>query len=245
MSPCYSDDHIIGHHTWSYLLAWRNFVQQRPQPSPKESGQIWFKNAQLLVDRRGQTELYMALNKGGVFKLFRNHQLVVTDTQFSALVQQRKKTKNAVGHLIDSQPTKLEIQNNEITIKGQLGWAKQTQMSPLKLIILRMVMLTVGRFFPNLIRKLLQKILITGKQNTGLEFQRSLRWENEELVVHDKLKVPSWENIKEVGIGADQTSIYVVMSRTFQWSQLQPWLDLTPTLKDLPTGDPLTIKRRY
>ncbi|NER00936.1 MAG: hypothetical protein F6K30_30310, partial [Cyanothece sp. SIO2G6] len=23
---CYADDHIIGHHTWNYLLAWRDFV---------------------------------------------------------------------------------------------------------------------------------------------------------------------------------------------------------------------------
>jgi len=245
LSPCYSDDHIIGHHSWNYLLAWRNFVQQRPQPSPRKLGQIWFKKAQLLIDRRGKTELYMAFNKGGVFKLFRDHQLVASDTQFSVFVQQGKKTKNAVGHLIDTQQTQIDVQNNEITINGKLGWAKQTQMTPCKLIVLRVVMLTVGRFFPNLIRKLLQKILITGKQNTGLNFQRSLRWENEAVVVHDELQVPSWENIKEVGIGADQTSIYVVMSRTFQWSQLQPWLDLTPRLKDLQPGDALKIERRY
>jgi len=33
------------------------------------------------------------------------------------------------------------------------------------------------------------------------------------------------------GIGCDQTSIYVVMSRTFQRGQLQPWLDLTQSVR--------------
>src|SRR5262245_44184057 len=26
----YSDDHIIGHHLWNYLLAWRDYVEKRP-----------------------------------------------------------------------------------------------------------------------------------------------------------------------------------------------------------------------
>jgi hypothetical protein len=170
---------------------------------------------------------------------------VVSDTQFSALVQQGKTVKNAVGHLIDTENTKVNVTEDEIEIQGQLGWAKQTQMTPLKLIILRVVMLGFGRFFPNFIRKVLQKILITGKQNTGLTFKRFVRWENEEIVVRDELQVPKWESIKNVGIGADQTSIYVVMSRTFQPGQLQPWLDLSEELKDLKNGEPLQIERRY
>ena len=39
--------------------------------------------------------------------------------------------------------------------------------------------------------------------------------------------------MKAVGIGAAQTSIYVVMSRTYQAGQLQPWLDLTPAMRRL------------
>ena len=45
------------------------------------------------------------------------------------------------------------------------------------------------------------------------------------------------------GIGCDQTSIYVVMSRTFQKSQLQPWLDLTAEVNQLANSQPLKIER--
>ncbi len=244
LNPCYDDDHIIGHHTWNYLLAWRDFVEIRPPIAPRIQERIYLKQAKILIDRRFNTELYLALNKGGVFKLFRNKKLVVSDTHFSLQIKQGKKIKNAVGHLIDNY--QVEIGDGEIIIKGQLGWAKQKQMTPTNLIILRLVMLTVGRFFPDLIRKLLQLILITGKQNAPFYFQRHLIWQEDNyLLVKDVLKAESWQNIKSVGIGCDQTSIYVVMSRTFQLGQLQPWLDLTEKINAISAKNPLILERKF
>ena len=52
LAPCYADDHIVGHHTWNYLLAWRDFVPDRPPPQPRPTGRVWLKNAQILIDRR-------------------------------------------------------------------------------------------------------------------------------------------------------------------------------------------------
>lgn len=45
------------------------------------------------------------------------------------------------------------------------------------------------------------------------------------------------------GIGCDQTSIYVVMSRTFQLGQLQSWLDLTEQVRQLNPGQNLRLER--
>ncbi|MBD2041739.1 hypothetical protein [Microcoleus sp. FACHB-672] len=255
LAASHSDDHIIGHHTWNYLLAWRDFVPERPTPILPPSTRIWLPEAQLLIDRtfedditrtdkvsRVSTELYLAVNKGGVFKLFRDRKLVASDTQFSLLVREGNSVKNAVGHLIG--PYQVQIDKEEISIQGQLGWAKQQQMTPAKLILLRVVMLGFGRFFPNLIRKLLQKMLITGKQDAPFRFTRRLRWENCRWVVTDELQADSWQKVVGAGIGCDQTSIYVVMSRTFQLGQLQPWLDLTDEVKKLAPGEPLKVERR-
>ncbi len=241
LAPCYADDHIIGHHTWNYLLAWRDFVAERPPLMPRPTGQIWLKNAQILIDRRQDSQLYLALNKGGVFKLFRNQKLVASDTQFSLQVQTGGALKNAIGHLVGTYP--VEIRADEILIQGQLGWAKQKQMTPLNLIILRLVMLSLGRFFPNLIRSLLQKILITGKQEAPFRFSRHLRWHDGQWQVTDELQAQSWREVTAVGIGCDQTSIYVVMSRTFQPGQLQSWLDLTEMVQELAPGQALKLER--
>jgi hypothetical protein len=168
---------------------------------------------------------------------------VVSDTQISLQIRQGRSIKNAVGHLIA--PYTYKLNQDEITIEGHLGWAKQTQMSPIKLMILRVVMLSFGRFFPNLIRKLLQKILITGRQEAPFRFRRQFRWENNQWHITDELSAVSWKEVISAGIGGDQTSIYVVMSRTFQRGQLQPWFNLTEQIKPLKADQTLKIERYF
>jgi hypothetical protein len=63
--------------------------------------------------------------------------------------------------------------------------------------------------------------------------------------VTDELTADSWQNVVAAGIGGDQTSIYVVMSRTFQKGQLQPWLDLTDKVKHLAPGQALILERKF
>ena len=242
LAPCYSDDHIIGHHTWNYLLTWRDFVSERPPLPPRPRGRVWLPEAQILIDRRQDTELYLAANKGGVFKCFRENRLVASDTHFSLRVLAGGQVKNAVGHLVDDY--QVELADDGITIRGSLGWAKQTQMTTPKLLVLRLVMYTVGRFFPNLIRKLLQRVLITGKKKAPFSFKRHLKWEDGRWKVTDELHGTSWHQVVTAGIGGDQTSIYVVMSRTYQAGQLQPWLDLTGQVNKLSQEEPLRIERR-
>ncbi|MEM8542509.1 MAG: hypothetical protein AAGF66_00765 [Cyanobacteria bacterium P01_H01_bin.119] len=241
LGACYADDHIVGHHTWNYLLAWRDFVSDRPPTKPPTPGRIWLKNARILIEQRDDTKLYLGLNKGGAFKFFRGDRLILSDTQFSLQVRQGRKLKNAVGHLVG--PYDIQLTDREIVIRGALGWAKQKQMTPTNLMILRVVMLTLGRFFPNLIRKALQKVLITGKKPAPFKFERRFTWQDGTWHVADRLTAEGWDAVASAGIGVDQTSIYVVMSRTFQRGQLQPWLDLTPQVQRLTAGEPLTVER--
>lgn len=248
LGACYADDHIVGHHTWNYLLAWRDFVPDRPSiPNPTPL-RVWLPEARILIDRRQNHEghwltLLLALNKGGTFKIFRNQHLLASDTQFSLQVQQGKKLKNAVGHLVDQYD--LQVEPDRIGICGQLGWAKQTLMTPSKLMILRLVMLSVGRFFPNLIRRILQQILIVGKRSTPYRFIRRLEWVGQGWRVQDELLAPDWQPVQEVEIGTDQTSIYVVMSRTYQAGQLQKSWDLTNQVQHLQPGEPLKVDRLF
>ena len=243
LNACYSDDRIIGHHTWNYLLAWRDYLWQRPPIKPLPQGRFWLREGGMIVDRRNNTELYLALNKGGVFKLFHDGKLIASDTQFSLLVREGNKLKNAVGHLIGDY--QINVEDDAITISGFLGWAKQKQMNSFNLIALRLVMLSVGRFFPNLIRIILQKILITGKKPTPYKFLRRLSWQNGSWQVDDELTAVSWTPVQSVDIGVDRTSIYVVMSRTFQSGQLQPYWDFTAKVRQLKDGESLKVSRKF
>jgi hypothetical protein len=240
LGPCYADDHIIGHHAWSYLLAWQHWRQERPAATHPPLGRTHFKNAGLLIERRGDATLYLALNKGGAFKFFRGDRLVHSDTGLSLVVSGGKR-RIAVSHLVGKYPHGLE--DHRLTISGKLGWAKTKQMTTFNLLALRALMFSAGRFFPDLIRKILQKILITGKKSAPFEFTRTLAWVGETLEVSDLLSAESWAHVEQAGIGASQTSIYVVMSRTYQAGQLQPWTDLTHEVQKLADGAPLSHRR--
>ncbi len=242
LGPCYADDHIVGHHTWNYLLAARDFVADgRPAVPERPKGRTHLKNAGLLIDRRGDGELYVALNKGGAFKFFRSGSLVASDTQVSLVVRDGK-VRNAVAHLVSDCPT--EIADDRIDISGEMGWAKQKDMTPFRLIALRAIMLGGGRFFPDLVRKLLQKVLITGKTPAPFRFERTFAWNDDHLSVLDQITADDWTKVERAAIGCDQTSIYVVMSRTFQSGQMLPWIDLTERMRGLRAGDSLTHERQ-
>lgn len=242
LGACYADDHILGHHAWSYLLAWQHWHETRPEPQRPAEGRTHFKHAGLIVERRGDATLYLALNKGGVFKLFRGDRLVHSDTGFS-VVTGGKKRRVAVGHLVAKYQVKLD--DDGVEIEGRLGWAKTKQMTTFNLVVLRAIMFLGGRLFPDLIRKLLQRVLITGKKAAPFEFTRKLAWQGSALEVSDELRAKTWQAVEEAGIGPAQTSIYVVMSRTYQPGQLQPWLDLTEQVTRLPEGEPFKLTRTF
>lgn len=239
LAPCHADDHILGHHAWNMLLAWQDYVQNRPSATARCRHSVSFPNAGLAIRRDERRELYLALNKGGVFRFFRDGQCIASDT---GVTLRMNDGRIAVSHLIDHYNA--HETENTIEISGTMGWAKQKAMTPLRLIALRMIMLCGGRFHPDLVRKMLQKILITGKKTAPFRFKRRVSLHDDgSLHVYDHVEAESWTNVERAAIGCDQTSIYVVMSRTFQQAQLYPWTDLTHLLHSLPSGQPLVSNR--
>jgi len=223
----------------SYLELLTSVARLCSRPAPqavRPTGRIWLKSAQILIERHQDagicTNYIWHWTRVGYLNW--DNQLVASDTQFSLQVLEGSQIRNAVGHLIGAYQVDI---NDAITIRGQLGWAKQKQMTPLNLLILRVVMLTFGRFFPNLIRKL-QKMLITGRR-MPFRFQRHLRLQGRWCITDELLPV-----LEARAAGCDQTSIYVVMPH-FQRGQLQPWLDLTQSVRLLAPGRSLTLKRYF
>lgn len=245
-SPCYADDHIVGHHMWNDLLAWRDFVAERPRAKARVKGRRHFREAGLLIERRGEATLYVAAGKGGVFKLFRGSQLAVSDTHVSLQLRDRRgRMRTAVAHLAGDYD--LTLEEDRIVVSGALGWAKQGRMTPNKMVVLRMVMLSFGRFFPDLVRRLLQRMLIVGKSKAPFSFVRSFTWrEDGKLEVVDSVSGADWRAVEAMGAGGHQTSIYVVMSRVFQSGQLQPWRDMTKLVaRERKPGNTVWVTREF
>lgn len=248
LMPCYADDHIVGHHLWSYLLAWRHFRADRRGSLSHTEGIVRLPDAGLEIHRHDRSQLIVAARKGGVFKLFREDRLIASDTQISLRLADGRV---AVAHLQgkydfrSSAPDASSAGDHEIVIEGHLAWAKQAAMTPAKLIVLRLAMLTFGRFFPNMIRRILQRLLITGRTIAPFTFRRHLIRRGSTWTVRDEVWADDWSQIERAMVGVDQTSIHVVMSRTYQAGQLQNWTDLTDRISALEAGQPLVVERTF
>lgn len=237
---CHADDHILGHHAWNFLLAWKDFVRERPATPPLPASNKTFTGCGLAIKRRPEAALYLALNKGGTFRFFSRGKCVASDTGPTLRIRDGGV---AVTHLVGNYTVK-ECEDT-IEISGQMGWSKHKAMTPLRLIALRAIMLCGGRFFPDLVRKILQKVLITGKSAAPFTFRRTLKLQGAQLLVRDEVHAADWSKVEAAAIGVDQTSIYVVMSRTFQEAQLLPWTDLAEKVRSLKPGEPLIVERKF
>jgi len=223
-APEYDDDHIIGHHCWSYIktaLSWRD---TRPEPSVSPDRDVVFPEAGLSLLRKGPMTLLTAEKKGGAFRLYRGDRLIHADTGVSLQLRRGDRTRTYVCHLW-SDDNEIERCPASVTVSGAMGRAKSSQMTPLKNLVLRSLMLTLGRFNPDLIRAILQRLLITGKPRSGLRFARHLALDDSGLTVRDRIE--GGGEIVDCGIGPAQTSIYTVMSRVYHPVQRQPWCDLS------------------
>ncbi|MYZ50405.1 hypothetical protein [Propylenella binzhouense] len=242
-TPSYEDDRIIGHHLWGWLLTLRNFRTGREASGalPAE-GRAWFPHAGLLADRRGEIALFCAPERGGVFKIFAGGTMLAGDT--GVTFRMRRSGRVAVCHLGGAGVT---VEPDRIVSTGAMAWAKSASLTPLKNVALRLMMVSVGRYFPDLVRRLLQKVLVTGRSPAPFRFTR--RFERDPAggwTVRDEIAAEAgWEAVERAGISAHQTSITTIMARVFQLSQLQPFLDLTAEIRRLRPGETLVVERRF
>ena len=146
-----------------------------------------------------------------------------------------------VSHLVQKENTiSVDLANNRFVVEGQLCRRKTRLPNPWTNICFRLLTLTLGRFAPNLIRAVLQKVLITGKPVTSLRFRRVLEFRAEGITVEDSIDAAA--KYRRISCGSDATSIYVANSNVYQESVLCPWQHADWTA--LPIVDGWRIWRR-
>jgi hypothetical protein len=233
-----SDDRLFGHHLAGWMLAWGEWRAERPGPAPLPDGRIVHEEAKLLVDARGETRLYLGWSRGGAFRLFEGETLRLADT---GIALRTRSGRVAVTHLDGS----AALSEDRIEVAGRMAWAKSARLTPARSAVLRLLMLTLGRFFPDLVRRMLQRLLVTGRDEAPFAFRRALSWDGAGWSVRDEI-VPDrgWSDIEAAGIGGFQSSLTTVMARVWEPAQAQPWTDLSDAVRALEGRTPLVVERR-
>ncbi len=226
------DDRMIGHLAYNWLQAWEDYCPQRPDENLHDRPDFirWLPEAGLAAAKSHGRYLVAGMKKGGVFKLLDAQRCLVSDT---GLIGELPDGRVVVTHLHDeNNQVEAECRNGTgiFLVKGTFTVRSQKLASPFKQILFRLLNLSLGRFFPNLLRAMLQKLLITGKKRTSLPFERVLTFSEGCLQVIDK--IPPQAGFRRLSASSDATSIYVAASNVYQESVLNcPWIDAPESVR--------------
>jgi hypothetical protein len=219
------DDRLLSHWLVDYPGAHvarraRGAVAPRPVPS---GGTTEFPGAGLLVVREGDLTLVVATSKGGVFRAYRGETLLRNDTGLVALADDGSRFAT---HVLDPE-TRVERAPGRVTVSGRFFRAKRKLPTPMRLVAFRLGTATVGRLAPGLVRRVLQRALITGRAPVPLAFERTLDWSQGRLRATDRVVAsPGAPSVAALRASTDATSIYVAASNVWQDASLAAWDDL-------------------
>jgi hypothetical protein len=238
--PCFSDDRIIGHHLWSWMLAWKEWSADRPGPIIPPQADRDFPAAGMTIRAARNARLYCSGSRGGAFRLYDGDRLVVADSGPSL------RTRGGRIAMTSMAGSARRIESGRrLRIEGCMAWAGRPLLDPWRSIVLRLLMLLAGRFDPDRVRRALQRLLVTGRREAPYRFERTIELDDGALHVRDRI-VPErgWAQVEQIGLGGFQTPMVTVTARVWQEDQFQPWIDWTPRIQD---GDDsaLEVDRSY
>ena len=227
------DDYILQHHLWSDLITLnilkkihkknlfdssyiygKKIDRQNIELKSKEKVQInkFFKESGHLFITHGNYKTHVSILMGGLFRTYNKKNIITQDTQNILNIKNTYYAANSLNKNISWK----WLSTNKLLIKGNLCKYKMEKMTTFKLIILRLIMFFMGKYFPNLIRKMMQKVLITPKLENERIFERELVFEPNKIKVCDRyyLKEKDLYNITIKNTSFSNFK-HVVMSRIF------------------------------
>ena len=221
------DDYILQHHLWSDLKTLdilkkinnKNlFNNSNYDKTIKNNSKVnfridkFYKDSGHLFISHGNFKTHISIKMGGLFRTYYKNDFIIQDTQNTLKIRKEYFVANSLNKDIDWE----WLKSNKLVIKGKLCKYKKAKMTTFKLVILRIVMFCIGKHFPNLIRKLMQKVLITSKLEESRTFERELIFEPNKLKVNDRyfLKNKDLSNVS-IQNSSFNNFKHVVMSRIF------------------------------
>ena len=85
-------------------------------------------------------------------------------------------------------------------------------MDTYKLIILRLFMITIGRYVSNFVRKIIQGIIISQKKNDIIFYERVFEINKSVILIKDKLYLRNSQLIKSINHAVTNQSLYTATS---------------------------------
>ena len=174
----------------SYAFAALHFDQNQKALEEAEalqfSGEITYEETGIFIKHTSAYQAIVNFKKGGTVKVFDKStgKIDIEDGGYFAALKNGKKVST---QMMTEQPI------GKKQVITTFFYINESQPSPLTTIILRSLALTVFKslFLGNLFKKMIVGMLMTGKQSAGGELMRSFNFEEEYIMISDKVSPPS------------------------------------------------------
>jgi hypothetical protein len=251
----FADDRMFAHRLGNLIEAYLDFSPMRPASLPWASSEPvrFFPQAGLLVRRSPSTQTIISAARGGTFKHFAGHRaagsdagLVVETTDGRVAVSQAHHHDRTVEGVCEGERVKTTF-----TVSGPLCFSRHETATPIKQAVFHAGMVTVGRACRTLVRKALQRRLITGQKICPIHLRRTFEFLDEQpsaaaprLRVTDAIELTNPTiRVKRMGYGTDHQDAYVAASGVYQDGVLQPWTHLAAQVDELNRTRCVTVVR--
>lgn len=228
------DNRMCAHYVYDWMQSWLDYNPERTGTLEDNRGNFsrYFSDAKIFVKKTDHYYAVLSLAKGGVLKVFDEEGPLYSDT---GILLHTQDGTTLVSHLVDDAFTQsFDLENEVFEATGPMSKRRHPLPSPIKQMAFRGMNISVGRLGPNVVRGILQRVLITGKPRTDVTFERRFKFEEARIGIANTVNATETDLMFDsMATGSDATSIYVANSNTFQESVLLPWNDLDehiPTL---------------
>jgi len=199
-----------------------------PTEEKDSSQSIYFKEAGINKISGERFEAYIGVKKGGVVKIFdkKKQKLILNDCGYIG----RLGNGQLISSQIQDDSREIIVADHKMVVKGSFAGFKRPVMTPFSFIGFRIFNLTFGRLkaFSYWLKSLLVKVLIYRKKNVALNFERRIRWQDDQITITDRIQGDIGEQLESLEWRELFTTIHMGSSRYFIPNELnQPAISET------------------
>jgi len=248
-SRSYLDENrTFCHYQYNYFQAWLDYADREPCPDWRPADGIrQFADAGLTSVRRDGIHALVSTKKGGVVKASSETGPIASDTGLVITDRGGGMYAPAIEGGFDEELSTGKSGEIIVEVSANFAMVPNTiTASTTKLAVLRLLNYTVGRVAPNLLRWLIQHLLINRKKTFPVRVRRRIEIDENGITVSDRLnKMSERLNVAGISASTDLTTIYTASSNAWSPSRFFPWRDLSPHVAPFNTDGKVEVERRW
>lgn len=221
------EDHYLPYRLSDYLEASLRAQDEKPKQleigfDHRDNFEKYYVEAGIFLKKTSHYFFVTNLKRGGCFKLFCLKDKKLIEENCGWLIE--AKTNKKITSLVVGQDYSVSVDEKRgfIEIEGSLHKLPSPLFNPFKMIIFRSLLILFGwnSWGAYKIKCLIRKLLIVGKETSGIHFKRKIAVNKDEVQLFDELNLGQGDKVERVLYGGGFSARYVPQSRYFTKNDL-------------------------